>query len=137
MLLDLLLIADYVNIAADGKLNVMGIFNSIHSTEFPTAHPEMFLIAKLSADPSEYGTKRKLAIKLLDESGKSIASLLEHEIEIPHGKEGKGVEIRQILRLTGLDFPQPGAYQFSMLVDNDQKGSQTVKLVQIPKGKKS
>jgi hypothetical protein len=137
MLLNLLLIADYVNITADGKLNVMGIFNSIHSTEFPTAHPEMFLIAKFSTDPSEYGTKKKLAIKLLDEGGKPIASLLEHEIEIPHGKGGRVVEIRQLLKLTGLVFPQPGAYHFSILVDNDQKGSQTIQLIQIPKEKRS
>lgn len=133
MLLDLLLIADYANLTVDGKLNVMGIFNSIHATQFPASHAEMFLVAKLSADPSEYGTKRKLAIRLLDEGGKLIASLLEREIEIPHGKEGKGVEIRQILKLTGLIFPQPGAYQFSMLVDNDHKGSQTIQLIQIPK----
>lgn len=136
MLLDFLLIADYVNVTADDKLNVMGIFNSIHSPQFPTRHPEMFLVAKLSADPSEYGTKRKLAIKLLDEGGKLIASLLEREIEIPHGKEGKVVGIRQILRLAGLVFPQPGAYQFSMLVDNDQKGNQTIQLIQIPKVKR-
>lgn len=137
MLLDLLLIADYVNITADGKLNVMGIFNSIHSTEFPTAHPEMFLVAKLSADPSEYGTRKKLAIKLLDEGGKPIASLLEREIEIPHGKGDNVVAIRQLLKLTGLVFPQPGAYQFSLLIDNEQKGSQTVQLIQTPKEKKS
>ena len=137
MLLDLLLIADYANMTADGKLNVMGIFKSIHSTEFPTAHPEMFLVAKLSADASEYGTKKKLGIKLLDGSGNSIASLLEREIEIPHGKEGKVVEIRQLLKLTGLVFQQPGAYQFSILVDNEQKGSQTIQLIQIPKEKKS
>jgi len=137
MLLDLLLIADYVNITADGKLNVMGIFNSIHSPQFPTRHSGMFLVAKLSADPSEYGAKKKLAIKLLDEDGKLIASLLEREIEIPHGKEGKVVEIRQILRLAGLVFPQPGAYQFSILVDNDRKGSQTIQLIQIPKEKKN
>lgn len=136
MLLDLLLIADYANATVDGKLNVMGIFNSIHSTQFPTAHPEMFLVAKLSADPSEYGTKRKLAVKLLDGNGKLIASLLEREIEVPYGKEGKVVEIRQLLKLSGLVFPQPGAYQFSMLVDNDQKGSQTIQLVQIPKVKR-
>lgn len=136
MLLDLLLIADYVNITADGKLNVMGIFNRIHAPQFPTRHPEMFLVAKLSANPSEYGTRRKLAIKLVDESGKLVASLLEREIEIPHDKEGKVVEIRQILRLAGLVFPQPGAYQFSMLVDNNQKGSQTIQLVQIPKVKR-
>jgi len=137
MLLDLLLIADYVNTTADGKLNVMGIFTNIHSPEFPTAHPEMFLVAKLSADPSEYGTRKKLAIRLLDKDGKPIASLLEREIEIPSGKGDKVVAIRQILRLTGLVFPQPGTYQFSLLVDNEQKGSQTVKLIQTPKEKKN
>lgn len=136
MLLDLFLIADYVNATVDGKLNVMGIFNIIHSAQFPTRHPGMFLVAKLSADPSEYGAKQKLAIKLLDERGKSIATLLEREVEIPHSKERKGVAIRQILRLTGLVFPQPGNYQFSLLVDNDHKGSQTIQLVQIPKIKR-
>jgi len=137
MQLDFFLIADYANITIDGKLNVMGVFNSIHSTQFPTVHPEMYLVAKLSASPSEYGSKRKLSVKLLDEDAQLINSLLEREIEVPHGKEGRIAEIRQILRLTGLSFPKPGTYEFSILVDNDQKGIQTIRVVQISKAQRN
>ena len=132
MLLDLLLIADYANITADGKLNVMGIFNRINSKAFPAVHAEMYLVAKLSASPSEYGTKRKFVVKLIDEDGNLIVKVLDSEVEVPHAKGGRIAEIRQILRLNGLVFPHPGAYQFSFLVDDDDKGSQTIQVMQTP-----
>ena len=131
--MDLLLLADYANTTRDNKLNVMGIFNQIYSTTFPASHPEMFIVAKFSADPSEYGGKRHLTIKLLDEDANLIANLLERDLEIPRAQASREAEIQQILRITGLVFPKPGTYQFSILVDNDFKGSRTVRLYQITK----
>ncbi|MDY6918054.1 MAG: hypothetical protein SVP26_08955 [Chloroflexota bacterium] len=133
MQLDLLLTADYANVTADGKLNVMGIFNRIYSSAFPASHAEMYLVANLSADPSEYGMRRKLVAKLMDEDGGLVAQLLEREIEVPQAKEGRPAEIRQILRLVGLLFPRPGTYQFSMLVDNDLKGSRAIRVIRTSK----
>lgn len=119
--LTVLLLADYANVAERGKLNVMGIFSMLYSETFPTRHPEMHLIVKLSASPAEYDTTRKLIIKLLNEDATQEIVNWSRDIQVPHGT-GERVEINQILRLTQLVFPTPGRYQFSVMVDNDEKG---------------
>lgn len=119
--LTVLLLADYANVAERGKLNVMGIFGTLYSKKFPARHPEMHLITKLSARPAEYDTTHKLTIKLLNEDATQVIVNWSRDLQVPHGT-GENVEINQILRLTDLVFPGPGRYQFSVMVDNDEKG---------------
>ena len=124
-----LLVADYANLTRDGKLNVMGIFNIIYAPAFPAKHSEMYLISKLYASPAEYGQTRKLTIKLLNEDGTQELVNFSHDFAIPTGTGGKRVETNHIIRLTDIIFPDTGIYQFSVLVDNDLKGTVAVELV--------
>ena len=123
MQLLVLLAADYANVEQHGKLNVMGIFGEIQSSNFPARHPEMYLIAKLTASPAEYGTKRKLTVRLLNEDATQEVVNFSNDIDIPQNPGQLRVEINQILRLRDLVFPQPGIYQFSLLIDNDEQGA--------------
>jgi len=116
-----ILVADYANVAKEGKINVMGIFNRIFAHEFPTRQPEMHLVVKLDASPAEYDTVRKLTIKLLDETGKQEIVNWSRDIHIPIGSGAERAEINQILRLRDVVFPTPGTYQFSVIVDKDEK----------------
>ena len=63
-------LADYANITLEQKLNVMGIFGSISSTNFPTVHPDMCVVVQLIARSPEYGRTFKLDVRLVDEDGK-------------------------------------------------------------------
>jgi len=116
-----ILAADYANVAEGGKINVMGIFNKIFAREFPTRQPEMHLVVKLDASPAEYDTVRKLTIKLLDETGSQEIVNWSRDIHIPMGSGAERAEINQILRLRDVVFPTPGTYQFSVIVDKDEK----------------
>ena len=127
--LSVLLLADYANVAERGKLNVMGIFSIIYSTGFPLMWPQMHLIVKLIASPAEYGAKRKLLIKLLNEDATQEIVNWSREFQVPQGT-GQRVEINQILRLNTLVFPAPGDYQFSVMVDNDEKGVLTLHVLE-------
>lgn len=118
-----LLCADYANIAEGGKLNVMGIFRNIRSASFPARHPEMHLIIKLSVSPAEYGQTRKLTVKLMDDDATTELVNFSRDIEIPQTVGRQKPEINQILKLRDIMFPKPGTYQFSVLVDNDEKGT--------------
>ncbi len=123
-----LLSADYANIAEGGKLNVMGIFRNIYSTSFPARHPEMHLIIKMRASPAEYGQTRKITIKLMDDDAKTELVNFSRNIEIPRPVGRQQPEINQILKLRDIVFPEPGTYQFSVLVDNDEKGTLPIEL---------
>ncbi len=128
--LRVLLVADYANVSKEGKLNVMGIFTNITASKFPAFHAEMWLIAMLSAAPAEYGTTRKLTVKLLNEDATVEIMRWSRDMVVPQGTAGRRVEMNQVVRLVGLEFPSKGAYQFSFLVDNDEKGTLVIDLLE-------
>jgi hypothetical protein len=115
----LFLVADYANITGEGKLNVMGIFNSINSFNFPARHSSMYLIAKLSPEFSEYGQKRSFTILLMDADANHIVEV-SGEFDIPKGQDGKKPEVNIMLELKDVVFTKPGRYVFVLLVDKDQ-----------------
>ncbi len=134
MELPVLLLADYANIAQGGKLNVMGIFSQIYAAGFPARHPAMQLVMHLSVSPAEYNTTRKLTVKLLDEDGKALLNWTE-DIPIPEQEPGRRLQIGQILQLNDIVFPHPGTYQFSVLVDLDEKGTYPLYVLPIEAAK--
>lgn len=67
MELDIILTADYANLAQGDKPNAMGIFTNIYVSAVPARHPEMYLILKFSVTAMEYDTTRKLTVRLLNE----------------------------------------------------------------------
>lgn len=132
MYISLLLIADYANTTADGKLNVMGIFSNLRSNKFPVQHPEMYLIAQLIASPAEYGRTYELCLKLLDEDATQELVNITMTRTIPKGSNGQQVRQDVIVRLNNLQFQRPGTYEFSILIDKDLKGTKTIEVETLP-----
>lgn len=119
----LLLIADYANTTADNKLNVMGIFTQVYSTNFPTIHPQMYLVAQLSASPAEYGRKFKLGVKLLDADATKEVISFDGEVQVPVGENGQPAIMNFIVSFVSVIFEKPGSYQFSLLINEDEKAT--------------
>lgn len=126
----LFLVADYANITREGKLNVMGIFNDIHSFNFPARHSSMHLVCKLGAELGEYGQTREFAVKLLDDDGNQIMDV-SGQFQVPKGERGRKPEVNIILELKDVVFPKPGSYQFVILVDKDHKGELSLYVNQL------
>ena len=130
MKLDLFLLADYANVTGDGKLNVMGVFSQIFATNFPARHPSMYLVIRLLGELGEYGEKRSLTVRLVDEGGQPVGNI-SGEVQVPQPQGGRPSEINAILHLRDTIFPKPGPYQFVVLIDKDHKGSLTLHLAKI------
>ncbi|MGA2159194.1 MAG: hypothetical protein WB588_02380 [Dehalococcoidia bacterium] len=128
-----LLVADYANVAERGKLNVMGIFQEIGAPKFPARHPQMYLIVGMLASPSEYDSKRNLTVKLINADATEEIMKFSQEFDVPHGSGGRRAEINLILVLRDIVFPKPGPYQFSVLIENDEKRAYSIELVESPK----
>ena len=126
--------ADYANVEMGGKLNIMGLFNKINARQFPWIHPEMHLVVSLVAAPSEYGMKRQLTIKLMDEDASKTLMTLSGEVQIPQGEGGRAVEINSIFKLNNVKFPDAGTYQFAILVDHDEMGTFRIDALQRTPG---
>lgn len=125
-----ILASDYANITQDGKINVMGIFRSIYATTFPAKHLSMVLVVKLVAELGEFGDERQLIIKLLDSDGNELMRY-ETPVIVPKPSGGRRPEINAIIQINEIIFPQPGIYEFSVVVDKDVKGSLPIELMQL------
>ena len=127
---EVFLAADYANVEQSGKLNVMGIFQDINAPGFPVRHSSMFLVIKLRPQLGEYGVTRTLTLKLLTADGNELLSIPK-SIDTPKGELGRRPQINIILGLRDLIFPEPGIYQFVILIDNDHKGQLPINVNKI------
>ena len=127
----LLLLADYANVSAEGKLNVMGVFDQLNATSFPTRHPEMHLVLRLRAELGEGGEARRLTIKLLSQDGPEVASLPPRDFSFPEPGEGRMPDMNFIIKLRDTVFTEPGRYEFVVMVDKEHKGSVPIQVNQI------
>ena len=123
-------LADYANVTVDQKLNVMGIFSNITTNSLPTVHPEMHVVAQLSANASEYGRQFRLSVKLLDEDATKEIVSFDDTVIVPTGERGLPARMNFNLRLVNVQFDTAGTYEVVVLVDGDQKGSVPLEVIQ-------
>ncbi len=119
MQVNLAVLCDAANVSREGKLNILGEFDSIHVSTFPLIYPTMVLVVRLEAHPTEAGDHR-LKLHLVDEDGRDVVPYLHGDF--PTGDPPfLGVPIRTaplILQMHGVRFEAPGHYSFELLVDN-------------------
>lgn len=119
MQVKLALLADYANVTAEGKLNILGIFDRIRVQELPVVHPQMHLILRLEAHPAERDRSHPVEIRLHDPDGETVLDV-RGEV-VPHGEVGHTIATNQILTLNNLQLSKCGGYTFVVLVNNDLK----------------
>lgn len=131
----LALLADFANQSADGKLNVLGVFDTIYAPQYPALHPEMKLVIRFRLHPAELEEPpKRIQIQLRDDLGKKVAELGgEIKVAIPEGAarpSGEMVSSDFILGINGLPLEHPGSYEFVVLVNGDVKASVPLKAAQ-------
>ncbi|HEX6694746.1 MAG TPA: hypothetical protein VF035_08630 [Longimicrobiales bacterium] len=119
MQVKLALLADYANVTAEGKLNILGIFDRINVPEIPSIHPQMHLILRIEAHPAERNRAHNVEIRLHDPDGQTIFEVKGDLV--PLGVGAHNTATNQILTLNNLQLMKTGGYTFVVLVNNDLK----------------
>lgn len=119
MQVKLALLADYANVTAEGKLNILGVFDHINVNDVPAVHPQMHLILRLEAHPAERDRTHNVEIRLHDPDGQTVFEV-KGDI-VPHGMPGQTIATNQILTLNNLQLAKTGGYTFVVFVNNDLK----------------
>lgn len=121
--------------AADyqGKLCVLGAFDTIAAPRFPIVHPHCSVAVRLLFKDADVG-KHALAIALIDPDGKMI---------LPAGPPRWDFELHKIpeetfflsrnfvLNFQGLTFPKPAQYSFDITLDGRIIARIPLQVVQI------
>ena len=59
MRVSLALLADYSNVSREGKLNILGIFDTIYAPRFPTTHAHLQLVVRFEAEARRVRARRR------------------------------------------------------------------------------
>lgn len=112
---------DYANVADNGKLNIMGVFQEINPADFPAAIAQMFLIVSWEAGPAEFGSQKDVSMAFVDQDG-NLKVNLEGPVVVPHpARPGQRVYFNQLLSLGGLPIETSGEHAFLILSGGEEK----------------
>ena len=112
----LALLADAANVSREGKLNLLGIFDTIFAHAFPSTHPQMQLVIRFEAAAREAGSTRQVEIQLVAGDGSILFRLPGTLTVQPHGL-GDAIRMDHLLTLNHVQFERPGRYRFDVLLD--------------------
>jgi len=130
MELDFALIADAANVSQEGKLNILGIFDTIWAREFPVRHAAMVFVLRVKADFTDQGS-HTLEVRLLDADGEQLFKA-EGPIQVPGSAPGRPVKPHVIIGLSGVSFRSPGDYSFEVMIDGHHLKSVPLYIMEAP-----
>ena len=122
-------LADAANASASGKLNILGVFDELNSRRFPARHPQLALVFRAEAGPGEFGQTKVIEVHISDEDGKPVGGA-RAEVSIPDHPGRLRFTSNHIIEFRDTVWPEPGTYQFSIMVDRDTKRDVSLRLVQ-------
>ncbi len=119
----LAVLSDFASVTQEGKLNIMGIFGEVNPPGLPFSLPLMYLVIVFDASPAEIGSDKNVRVVMLDGEGRE-GLRIENTLAVPPGgRPGHRANFNAILALQGVTFQQPGDYQFSILINGEEKRS--------------
>lgn len=132
MQIKLAVLADYANVTAEGKLNILGIFDRINVSELPAVHPQMQFIIRIEAHPAEKDRVHTIEVRLHDPDGQTVFEL-SGEMVPRGGAAGQTIAANQIITINNLSLTQAGEYSFVVFIDNDLKTEVPLTVIEVPK----
>ena len=109
------LLADAANVALDGKLNILGVFDVVRAASFPTVLPRVHLVARLKAQVADVRPHR-IGLQVTGPGG---ATILTAEIELTIHPLPAGVAEVDIPLVQAIDLQlqRPGPHAVLLMID--------------------
>jgi hypothetical protein len=126
----LALLADAANLSADGKLNILGVFNTIFSDRYPAVHPEMKLVLRLQLHPAELDQPKEVNVQLRNDEGRRIDGFganFSVQATPGVGLGGEMLTTDSVVSVSNLYLESPGTYEFVILVNGEVKAQVPLK----------
>jgi hypothetical protein len=115
-----------------GKLNVLGAFDSIFTEKMPTVHPACSIATRIRFEKIEEGN-HPVKINLMDADGKAICSKIEGNIAVRIGDGVDSSVVNLILNMQRLEFKAYGQYRVDLAIDGQMQGSLPFYVREVPK----
>ena len=115
-----------------GKLNLLGTFDSIWANQMPAVHPICAVALRLRFLKIEEG-EHKIKISIVDGDGKAVVRPVEANVNILFKNTPlTSTATNMILNLQGLKFPGYGEYSIDLAIDGRHEASLPLYINKMP-----
>jgi Family of unknown function (DUF6941) len=109
-------LCDAANTSAEGKLNILGEFDRLHSQALPIIWPQMYFVAKLKLGAASVGA-HAAELRVVDEDRNLVVQMPGAFVVPPLAHPGLENDFSVILGINNAKFEKEGTYSFELLVD--------------------
>ena len=108
---------------SQGKLNMLGAFDTIFAAGLPTVHPQFAVVLRLRLKRIEKG-RHKLALHIVDDDGKHVVQPIEggFEVNFASGDTATGA-INAVFNIHNVKLEKYGEYAVNLAIDGRQEAS--------------
>lgn len=114
-----------------GKLNILGTFDTIVAREFPVVHPYCAIAFRIRFGLHEQGAM-PIRVTFIDEDGHAVVPPLEGDLEVQFPEGCETVVTNHIVNLQGLKLAKPGTYSIDLSIGGRQIKSLYLRVVKAP-----
>lgn len=115
----------------NGKLNILGTFDTIFAHQFPAIHPQCSIALRVLFNKVEEG-HHELRVNFVDEDGHSLMPPVPIPLDVVVPEETIFVSRNFIVNIQKLKFDKEGLYSIDLAMDGRQEGSIPLLVKQAP-----
>jgi hypothetical protein len=130
MKVELLAMCDAATDSA-GKLNILGVYDTIGAPTMPAVHPRCAIVLKIRFERIERGEHR-LKLNIIDEDGAPVIPSLEAPLNVNFPNSQPSATAQMILDLHNVKFTRFGQFAIDLAVDGRQEASIPLFVRQAP-----
>ncbi|HEY3862341.1 MAG TPA: hypothetical protein VGO59_10670 [Verrucomicrobiae bacterium] len=115
----------------NGKLNLLGTFDTIYAPQMPTQHPQCSVAVRLYFDRAEEG-QHTLNLNFVDEDGQPIMNSMEIPVEADFPADATFISRNLVVNILQLTFSKTGLYSVDLSMDGRSLSSIPLAVKQLP-----
>ncbi len=105
-----------------GKLNILGAFDTIFAKSLPVVHPQCAVALRLRFQRIEQGN-HKITLHLVDEDGNLVIPSLDADLQLQSPPQQDSGSVNMVLNIQKLKLEKYGSYAINLAIDGRQEAS--------------
>jgi hypothetical protein len=115
----------------NGKLNLLGSFDTIYARELPAIHPQCAVALRVTFLSGDEG-KRQMKLSFVDADGRAIMPGIDIPVEVSLPEDMHFGTRNFIINIQQLKFELPGLYSVDLSLDGQQQASIPLLVKHVP-----
>lgn len=115
----------------NGKLNLLGAFDTIYARELPAIHPQCAVALRVTFFSGDEG-KRQLKLNFVDADGHAIMPPIEIPVEVALPEDIHFGTRNFIINIQQLKFDEPGLFSVDVALDNQPQAGIPLLVKHVP-----